>query len=135
MLGPTDVDLRNKMVAYNNAGLKQGDIAKRLDVSRQTVNRVLRRRALTESVSLSRPTGRPRTTTARDDCRILTIARRNRTMSSRSIASALRAQQLIWISLQTLNRRLVEAGYKARNLNGQLDIATTDCSGLSDTVI
>ena len=39
---PTNVGLRNQMIAYQDLGVKQGEIARRLGVTRQTVNKGIR---------------------------------------------------------------------------------------------
>lgn len=116
MPGPINIGLRNQVVAYSNTGMKQGEIAQIIGVSRATVNRVLRRRVETGSVDPGKSTGRPRITTAREDRRLFNIARRNRTKSSTSISAELRAQHLIRISRSTVNRRLVQRGYRARRM-------------------
>ena len=67
MPGPTDIGLRNQMIAYSNTGMKQRDIAQHLGVSRETVIRVLRRRVETGSLAPGKSTGRPHITTAQDD--------------------------------------------------------------------
>ena len=111
---PTNIGLRNQMLAYRNVGMKQGEIARRLHVSRQTVNRVLRKSVLTGSLSPGKSTGRPRVTTARGDRALLNIALWQCTKSASAIVTELRAQHLIRISRQTVNRRLLENGYRSR---------------------
>jgi len=116
MPGPIDIRRRSQIVAYRNVGLPYPEIARRLGISRRTVIRILQRRAATGSISPRRSIGRPRATTERDDRRIIALVRANRRISSRAIATQLRARQLIRISRQTVNRRLIQRGYRARRL-------------------
>ena len=67
MPGPADIGLRNQVIAYSNTGMKERHIAQHLGVSRETVNRVLRRRVETGSLDPGKSTGHPRITTAQDD--------------------------------------------------------------------
>ncbi len=62
MPGPTNIGLINQF-AYSNTDMKQSDIAHRVGVSRETVNRVLRRR-VARNLDTDKSTGRPSVTTA-----------------------------------------------------------------------
>jgi len=116
MPGPLDIGLRNQIVAYNDAGLSNRQIAARVHVSRRTVIRILQRQAANGTLRPGRSTGRPRITTPRNDRRMMAIVRQNRQMSSSAIAAQMRVQHTIQISRQTVNRRLVASGYRARRM-------------------
>jgi len=128
MPGPLDIGLRNQIVAYNDAGLSNRQIAARVHVSRRTVIRILQRQAANGTLRPGRSTGRPRITTPRNDRRMMAIVRQNRQMSSSAIAAQMRVQHAIQISRQTVNRRLVASGYRARRMIKKPRLTARHCA-------
>ena len=86
---PIDMGIRNAMVVLAERGMSQGDIARELGVARCTVNRVLMRFQTTQSVAPNKSTGRPLSTTARQDRYLLRMIRRKRSLSSRMLQGRL----------------------------------------------
>ena len=57
---PTPIGLRHEILALAREGMPQGDIAGRVGVRRETVNRILHRHATTGSLEPGKSTGAPR---------------------------------------------------------------------------
>lgn len=109
-----DIGLRNQMLALSREGISQKVIARRMNVRRETVNRILRKHATTGTLKPSAPPGPSRKTTFRQDRILYNLARRDRFKSARALRSDMRRHHDVRISRQTVNRRLVERGYRAR---------------------
>ena len=78
---PTGTGPRNRIQAFADTGMSQADIAERVGVSRETVNRILKRNRETGSLVPGKSTGRPRVTTQRDDRVLGRLARQDRSKS------------------------------------------------------
>ena len=97
--------VRSMIIGMSDAGMKQKDIAQRLNIHRHTVRNTIRRFRLTGSTAELPRSGRPRITTARDDQYIRTSHLRDRfrsaTFTARNLPGIGRR-----ISAQTVRNRL-----------------------------
>lgn len=111
---PTGIGTRNRIQAFADTGMSQADIAERVGVSRETVNRILKRNRETGSLVPGKSTGRPRVTTQRDDRVLGRLARQDRSKSCDSLRAEWTQGRNIQASSRTVNRRLISMGYRAR---------------------
>lgn len=95
-------------------GLKQKDIAKRLNVSTQTVSSVKKALDLGRKIDASRKgnCGRKRKTSPRLDRKIKAMALKNRRATCKTLSMDLAKQGDI-VSRRTINNRLLEVGLKS----------------------
>ena len=70
---PTPMGIRHEVFALAREGIKQGAIAARVDLTRATVNRILKRHAATGSLVPGKSSGAPWKTTPWQDCALLRI--------------------------------------------------------------
>ena len=114
MARPTGIGIRNRILAFSQAGLSQNAIAGRLGITRETVNRILKRNRETRRLDPGKSTGRPRISTARVDRVLARLARQDRFKS----CSVLRAEWVqrthVRANRRTINGRLILMGYRAR---------------------
>ena len=98
--------VRSMIIGMNEAGMKQKDIAQRLNIHRHTVRNTIRRFRLTGPTSELPRSGRPRITTTRDDQYIQTSQLRARfrgaTFTARNYLPGIGRR----ISAQTVRNRL-----------------------------
>lgn len=111
---PTGIGVRHRILAYADTGLSQTAIAARIGVRRETVNRILKRNQQTGSVDPGKSTGRPRVSTVRDDRVLVRLARQDRFKSCNVLTAEWNQQANIRASSRTVNRRLIQMGYRAR---------------------
>ena len=116
MPGPTETAIRERVVALRQEGYKQSDIADVLGISQSTVCKILKRQREAGNVRPLKPPGRPRLTTRRDDRQLLNLCRRNRKIPTSRLRRLWRRHHGINVSLSTVNRRLLQHGYRARRL-------------------
>lgn len=100
------------MLNYSN--LKQCQIAKKLNVSTQTVSLIKKNIQLGNSIGPDRmgKCGRKRITTPRTDRKIKNLALNDRRASCRKISSVLASEGTL-VHRRTINNRLQEAGLKS----------------------
>ena len=105
--------IRHEMFALAREGIKQGDIAARVGLTRATVNRILKRHAATGSMVPGKSSGAPRKTTPRQDRALLRMVRQDRFLSARALT--VRMSNLYWMRAcrTTVNKRLLSRGYRA----------------------
>ena len=113
---PTPIGLRHEILALAHEGMPQGDIAGRVGVRRETVNRILHRHATTGSLEPGKSTGAPRKTTARQDRALFRMVREDRFISARSLSERMRNVYGVRATRKTINNRLVARGYRARRV-------------------
>ena len=113
---PTPIGLRHEILALAREGMPQGDIAGRVGVRRETVNRILHRHATTGSLEPGKSTGAPRKTTARQDRALFRMVREDRFRSARSLNERMRNVYGVRATRKTINNRLVARGYRARRV-------------------
>ena len=114
LMKPLSIDIRRRIVRLSRDGYKQVHIAEIFGVSQGAVSKILRRHRETNDLTPIKPPGRPRLTTARNDRRLLHLSRTNRRMSSARLRHLWTRTIGIPLSRQTVNRRLLEHGYRAR---------------------
>ena len=91
--------------------MRPGAIATQLHVSRESILSLHRR---TQDVTPRKSSDRPRKTTARQDCLLFGMVRRGRRRSAASRRDEWRNDLERPVSRVTINRRLLERGYRAR---------------------
>lgn len=102
-----------RIVAFIEVGVSQREIARRINVSRATVQNVYRRYRET-GLMIRRPgSGRRRKTSARDDRFMVLAALRNRHQTAVNVNNHLREVRNVQISEWTVRRRLRDANLKA----------------------
>lgn len=101
-------------VLISDSALKQKDIAKKLNISCQSVSNIKKKmdKGLNLDSSRTGKCGRKKKTTPRTDRKIKQLALRDKRKSCKSIASELRSDN-IDVSRVTVNRRLLESGLRA----------------------
>lgn len=95
-------------VALLQAGVSQREVARRLQISRSSVQRVYRRYLETGAFDRRPGTGRPRATSAADDRYIKLTVLRNRRLNAVQVQRSLRDERQVVISSDTVRRRLAE---------------------------
>lgn len=113
---PTALAIRQRVLALRRNGRTQAQIADILGLSQSCVCRILRRHREAGTLSPERSTGRPRRTSARDDRQLLNMSRRNRRMPASRLCHLWRRHFGVNVSRETVNRRLVQHGYRARRM-------------------
>ena len=116
MPGPTATATRERVVALRQEGYKQTDIAEVLGISQSAVSKILKRQREAGNVRPRKSPGRPRLTTRRDDRQLLNFSRRNRKLPTSRLRRLWRRYHGINVSRSTVNRRLLQHGYRARRL-------------------
>lgn len=107
-------DLLRRIVRLSNNGYGQKDIATVIGVTQGAVSKVLKRARLFGSPA-QRPRGhRPKSTSPREDRAILRLCRTNRFMTASRIRAEFLRRTGRHISVRTVRRRLLVAGYKSR---------------------
>ena len=114
MPSPLSIKKRWKIVGMKIGGMRVCDIARNVRVSRKAVWAVLSLYRNTNDVTPGKSPGRPRKTTARQDRQLILMARRGRTRSAASLREEWQDNIGVPISRETVNRRLVKKGYRAR---------------------
>lgn len=95
-------------VALLQAGVSQREVARRLQISRSSVQRVYRRYLETGAFDRRPGTGRPRATSAADDRYIQLTVLRNRRLNAVQVQRSLRDERQVVVSSDTVRRRLAE---------------------------
>lgn len=95
------------------AGMANRAIAHALGTTRKTVCCIRRLFRNTNDVIPGKSTGRPRISTDRQDRLLFNMARRERTRSASSLRQEWQRLTNIRVSRETVNRRLVNRGYRA----------------------
>lgn len=114
MPAPLSMRLRWQIVGMARSGTPMRTIAERLRTTRKTVSSILRRFRNTNDVAPGKSTGRPRISTVREDRRLYTMARRDRRASASTLRNEWQRTLNHPVSRETVNRRLVQRGYRAR---------------------
>lgn len=94
-------------VALLQAGLGQREVARRLRISRSSVQRVYRRYLETGAFDRRPGTGRPRATSAADDRYIQLSVLRNRRLNAVQVQRSLRDERQVVISSDTVRGDLL----------------------------
>ena len=106
--------LRWQIIGYCQGGATQKQAARRFGVSQGEISKLIRKWNQTGGVVDRRRSGRPRKTNQRQDRHLLRLARQNRFMSAMQLRNTWRQQLGYPISRETTNKRLLQAGYRAR---------------------
>lgn len=109
-----DVETATRAVVLLQEGESQRAVAIRLGVSRRAIRNVWERFQETGSVARRRGSGRTRATTAQEDRYIQLTARRDRTVTARTLQTRLRQSTGTRVSDQTIRNRLHEDGQRSR---------------------
>lgn len=107
-------ELRWRAIGRLEAGQRQADVARWLNVDRAVVSRLWSKFQRTQNASRSYSGGRPRVTSARDDRYIRLTGRRNRSATATQVRVEAVAATGRPISTSTVRRRLHEGGLYAR---------------------
>ena len=110
---PTSMGIRHEVSALAPEGIKQGAIAARVDLTRATVNRILKRHAATGSLVPDKSSGAPRKTTPRQDRALLRMVRQDRFLSARALTALMRNLYGMRAGRTTVNNWLLSRGYRA----------------------
>ena len=111
---PTALSIRRRVLALRREGYRQADVAYVVGMSQSAVCKILRRHREMGHLRPRKSPGRPRLTTRRDDRRLLNLCRRNWKMPASSLRRLWRRHYGINFSRQTVNRRLLQHGFRAR---------------------
>ena len=95
-------------------GITQKEVARRLNMTQSTISRLRRRLEDTTSVKDRPRSGRPRTTTRRQDRQIRLTHLRNRFQTAEQTAATIRGRNNVRISAKTVRNCLREGGIRAR---------------------
>ena len=102
------------------------DVGKYVGVSRACITRFLKRyrnRSRNYTVDNSSRTGRPPTTSSREDRHILRLVKSNRRQSLRELTNTVYNDLSIAVSSRTIRRRLCNYGYRRRKIRKTLTIS------------
>ena len=121
----TRVDIRRKNVVLKliNEDFTHADVGKYVGVSRLCITRFLERYRRRETVENLPRSGRPPTTSLRDDRHILRVVKSNRRRSLREITSIVNNDLSLPVSSQTIRRHLRACGYRRCKIRKTLMIA------------
>ena len=108
------VELRYRAIGRLEAGQRQADVARWLNVDRSVVSRLWQQFQTTQSASRRYSQGRPRATTVSEDRYVRLSARRSRTSTPTQLRAVLAAATGTQVSSTTIRRRLHEGGLYAR---------------------
>ena len=108
------LDQRRRVLGMMEGRKSVTAAARHIGVYHSTVSRLWSRYEAIGSLKDRRRTGRPRKTSAAEDCYIVMTSRRNRFMSARKVATRLRAATRTRVSAQTIRRRLYRGRLRAR---------------------
>uniref|UniRef100_A0A2A4J5V2 Tc1-like transposase DDE domain-containing protein n=1 Tax=Heliothis virescens TaxID=7102 RepID=A0A2A4J5V2_HELVI len=109
-----DLETAARAVALLQEGESQRSVAIRIGVSRRAIRNVWERYQETGSVARRPGTGRTRATTSHEDRYIRLTARRERTVTARTLQTRLRRSTGTRVSDQTIRNRLHEDGQRFR---------------------
>ncbi len=101
-------DNRNRILGLLDAGVSQAEAARRYNVARSTIVRLVRRVAVTGNVADRPRTGQPRVTTRRQDVYIRQRHLRERFLNAQQTASIVIGNRGVPIHRRTVSRRLRE---------------------------
>ena len=110
---PTPMGIKHEVFALAHEGIKQGAIAARVGLTRDIVNRILKRHAATGSLVPGKSSGAPRKTTPRQDRALLRMVRQDRFLSARALTARMRNLYGMRAGRTTVNNRLLSHGYRA----------------------
>lgn len=114
MPGGTISDSRRAViVALHEENLSNREIAARVGCDRRTVDRLLSRHSMGESLTPRSKSGRPRKTTQRDDSTMSRMVLRDRRITAGAIQAEMQHRG-VNVSARTVRRRLTNAGFLAR---------------------
>ena len=105
---------RSRALGMLQAGLSTRNVAATFGVAQSTISRLLQRFNATNTVSDRPRSGRPRSTTRRQDIFVRTSCLRNRRMSARGLQCELRRATGVNISDQTIRNRLRDVNIRSR---------------------
>lgn len=113
---PTQLAIRKRVLALQQDGRKQANIADSLGISQSAFCKILKHNREEVPLRPQKSPGRPRRTTRRDDRQLLNLCRRNRKMPASRLRRLWRRHHGINVSRQTVNRRLLQLGYRAKRM-------------------
>lgn len=109
-----DMETAARAVSLLQEGQSQRSVAMQLGVSRRAIRNVWERFQETGSVARRPGSGRVRATTAQEDRYLRLTARRERTVTARTLQTRLRQSTGTRVSDQTIRNRLHENGQRSR---------------------
>lgn len=104
---------KGRLCGLMEAGESVRDTARRMHLSKTTVQRWWSKYQKTGNVQRKRGSGRPRLSTARQDQRLVLLVKRNRFKPVSKLHVAWRNDSNVQCSERTARRRVLEAGYAA----------------------
>lgn len=119
MLCLTALPIRRSALARRREGFKQDDVVLFVRISQSLVHKIFRRLREVSYLRSRKSPRRPRMTTKRDSRRLLNLSSRNRKISRSRLRRVWRSQCGIRVSRQTVNRRLLQHGYRLKVVAAQ----------------
>ena len=113
---PLPLDVAGTVIGYWRNGRSYREIARDLDMHRNTVYGIVKRYRERGNLMPRKPTGRPPLTNQRQDRILYRQVRQNRRSSAQSLLREWRPHLNGPVSRRTVNRRLQKRGYMARRL-------------------
>lgn len=110
----TTESIRGQVVGMWRAKVRQVDIDRTVGIAQSNVSRIIQKFEKTESVSRRKGSGRRRITTARTDCQLVQMAKKDRKRPAASIQTEVFGIIDHQISRETINKRLIAVDYPAR---------------------
>ncbi len=102
------------MIKFQGLYCAEGAIAERVWISRETVNRILKRDRETVNVNPGKYIGLPRASTDRDGRTLVRIVHQDRFISCNALNAEWAHMSDVYVSRRTVNGQLIHMGYRAR---------------------
>lgn len=105
---------KQKIIRMHQDGFRRSKIAEKTRFKWSTVDNVIKKWTKFGTVANSRRFGRPRSTTPRQDRKIVQLAATDRRITLSNLTKAVENDHLITVSSRTIKRRLSEVNFEGR---------------------